>query len=404
MRKLLNTVDRVQKDCQANSAELAGLRSQHERQIGTTSQVARSKVDALAISNIAEVLLSRLNRRGPPDSEPQPIDIFEAKREFDTLAARLRVEVGAYLDRQIAWEAKTFKRTKNRPELNADIPPGLSRLVTINRAAPGLRDAYVRETVEDETERLRSAFNSEGRRIAAGQAELFSSLSEVVLEVDTQAGRSGSPWTDKRWNDVTPTVSMQSCIRMGSLELRLPSFAGIKTIPMLMQCPPKSNLVFIAGVEQRQSAIDLIRSQIFRLLSAIPPGAVEFIVFDPVALGQSVADFRHLAEYDQRLVDTKTWTSEQDIERRLSELSAHLETVISNYLRGQFETIAQYNSYAGEVAEPYRILVVFDFPSGFSDSAAATLQSIMENGPRCGLHTILLSDPAGFLGERQLND
>jgi S-DNA-T family DNA segregation ATPase FtsK/SpoIIIE len=262
------------------------------------------------------------------------------------------------------------------------------------------RDAYVRETVEDETERLRSAFNSEGRRIAAGQAELFSSLSEVVLEVDTQAGRSGSPWTDKRWNDVTPTVSMQSCIRMGSLELRLPSFAGIKTIPMLMQCPPKSNLVFIAGVEQRQSAIDLIRSQIFRLLSAIPPGAVEFIVFDPVALGQSVADFRHLAEYDQRLVDTKTWTSEQDIERRLSELSAHLETVISNYLRGQFETIAQYNSYAGEVAEPYRILVVFDFPSGFSDSAAATLQSIMENGPRCGLHTILLSDPAAGLPRR----
>ncbi len=125
-----------------------------------------------------------------------------------------------------------------------------------------------------------------------------------------------------------------------------------------------------------------------RLLAAVPPGSLELKVIDPVALGQSVAEFRHLAEYDERLVDEKTWTSERDIERLLDALTDHIEVVISQYLKGQFETIDDYNEHAGEVAQPYRVLVVFDFPNGFSDRAARQLLSLAENGPRCGVYTM----------------
>ena len=92
-------------------------------------------------------------------------------------------------------------------------------------------------------------------------------------------------------------------------------------------------------------------------------------------------------------MDVKTWTSERDIEARLDELVDHLEVVISNYLRGQFETIDQYNLHAGEVSEAYRVLVVYDYPAGFTDHAAHQLLSLVENGPRCGVHTVLLCDP-----------
>ena len=48
-----------------------------------------------------------------------------------------------------------------------------------------------------------------------------------------------------------------------------------------------------------------------------------------------------------------------------------MENVIQKYLRNEFETIEEYNAMAGEVAEPFRVLVVANFPANFNDAAAA---------------------------------
>ena len=47
-----------------------------------------------------------------------------------------------------------------------------------------------------------------------------------------------------------------------------------------------------------------------------------------------------------------------------------MENVFQMYLRSEFETLKQYNEYAGEVAEPYHVLVVANFPYNFSEDAA----------------------------------
>ena len=57
-----------------------------------------------------------------------------------------------------------------------------------------------------------------------------------------------------------------------------------------------------------------------------------------------------------------------------------MENVIQKYLRNEFETIEEYNSYAGEVAEPFRVLVVANFPTAFNESAARRLMSIVSTG------------------------
>ena len=78
-----------------------------------------------------------------------------------------------------------------------------------------------------------------------------------------------------------------------------------------------------------------------------------------------------------------------------------MENVIQKYLRNQFESIEEYNTHAGEVAEPYRILVVANFPFNFTYEAARRLVSIINSGPRCGVHTLITIDtkqalPPGF--------
>ncbi len=129
-----------------------------------------------------------------------------------------------------------------------------------------------------------------------------------------------------------------------------------------------------------------------RLLLTIPPGKLRFTIIDPIGLGENFAGFMHLGDYSESLVNGRIWTEPRQIEDRLAGLSAHMENVIQKYLRNEFATIDQYNREAGEVAEPYRFLVVSHFPSQFSDAAQRRMLSIAASGARCGIHTLIMAD------------
>jgi DNA segregation ATPase FtsK/SpoIIIE-like protein len=100
----------------------------------------------------------------------------------------------------------------------------------------------------------------------------------------------------------------------------------------------------------------------------------------------------HLADYDEALVGSRIWTDAEQIEQRLANLTEHMETVIQKYLRNEFETIDDYNNQAGELAEPYRFLVIADFPVNFSEESIRRLSSIASTGARCGVYTLVARD------------
>src|SRR3954467_8545667 len=137
-----------------------------------------------------------------------------------------------------------------------------------------------------------------------------------------------------------------------------------------------------------------------RLLTNLPAGRVRFTIFDPIGLGQNFAGFMHLADHDDQLVGGRIWTSSEHFDQRLTDLTEHMETVIQKYLRNEFETIDDYNAQAGELAEPYRFLVIADFPINFSAESIQKLNSIASTGARCGVYTLIARDlrapvPAG---------
>jgi energy-coupling factor transporter ATP-binding protein EcfA2 len=70
-----------------------------------------------------------------------------------------------------------------------------------------------------------------------------------------------------------------------------------------------------------------------------------------------------------------------------------METVIQKYLRNQYKTIEEYNAQAGEVAEPFRVLIVANFPANFSLDSCRRLVSIVNSGPSCGVYTLVTYDP-----------
>ena len=97
----------------------------------------------------------------------------------------------------------------------------------------------------------------------------------------------------------------------------------------------------------------------------------------------------HLADFDEQLVSSRIWTDTDHIEQRLADLTQHMENVIQVYLRNEFQSILEYNAFAGEMAEPYRVLVIANFPANFTETAVQRLKSIVASGARCGVFVLL---------------
>jgi hypothetical protein len=213
-------------------------------------------------------------------------------------------------------------------------------------------------------------------------------------------------WDDPSWSAWAPPRTFAPSIRFGHLLVDRATIPGgmpadprlqvelppSLALPATLDFPDRCSLLLLTDGGGRDEALATLRTVMLRLLVSLPPGKVRFTIVDPVGLGENFAGFMHLGDYEDAFVSSRIWTETRHIEQRLADLTEHMETVIQKYLRNEFATIADYNEQAGEIAEPYRFLVIADLPAKFSDAAAQRLASIVNSGARCGVHTLIMAD------------
>ena len=254
-------------------------------------------------------------------------------------------------------------------------------------------------------------------------------VSGVVNDVNEESSRRFLDWSNTSLDRWKPPVEVPPGLPLGTFSVDLSEFpSGVPTdprlkdagptrfeLPALVPFPIRASVMIKTAESGKGEAVKLLQALMLRFLTSVPPGKVRFTIFDPVGLGENFAAFMHLADYHELLVTSRIWTETPHIEQRLLDLQAHMENVIQKYLRNEFESIEQYNSFAGEVAEPFRVLVVANFPTNFNETAARRLASIVSTGARCGVYALMSLDtklplPAGTpaqgpraaLRERQL--
>jgi hypothetical protein len=205
----------------------------------------------------------------------------------------------------------------------------------------------------------------------------------------------------------TPPSAVPAGVRFGSLDVDVAALPGGQpadpdlrplqpdrfAVPALLPFPHRCATLLHTGGEGRAPAVQALQAMMLRFLTSLPPGKVRFTIIDPVGLGENFAAFMHLADHDEQLVGARIWTETAQIEKRLADTTEHMENVIQKYLRNQYASIEEYNAQAGEVAEPYRVLVVANFPANFSLEAARRLASIAASGASCGVFTLVSVDP-----------
>ncbi len=239
-------------------------------------------------------------------------------------------------------------------------------------------------------------------------------IDEALRGVNEEAARRFLDWSRPELDGWTPPAEVPPGLRFGGFAVDLsqypnglprdPRLKSVPThfdLPALIPFPLQASTLIRAADGGKDHAITLLQALMLRFLTSVPPGKVRFTIIDPVGLGENFAAFMHLGDYHELLVTNRIWTEATHIEQRLTDLTEHMENVIQKYLRNEFETIEEYNTMAGEVAEPFRVVVVANFPTNFNDNALRRLVSIVNSGARCGVYALILLDtklqlPSGF--------
>ncbi len=242
------------------------------------------------------------------------------------------------------------------------------------------------------TQRWREARESAGR------------IYDEANQLDAAAFR---PWEELSDEAVALPSEPPPGLRFGTLGLSLERVpGGVSSEPELnafgpvswpqpatMPWPVAASLVIRTTADQKEVSSAMMQAMMLRIATGIPAGQSRFTIIDPLGLGKQFAGFMHLADHDELLVNSRIWTEPQLIEQRLADITEQMEVVIQKYLRNEYESIGAYNADA-EVPEPYRFVVVANFPANFSETSARRLASIAASGARCGVYVLLSLDPS----------
>lgn len=143
---------------------------------------------------------------------------------------------------------------------------------------------------------------------------------------------------------------------------------------------------------------ELVENVTLQLLAALPPGMVRIDAVDPIGLGKSISRLSGLDGSATKIFGDAIWTNSSQTSRLLENLESHVTYVTQKYLQSEHNTLTEYNIAAGEVSEPYRLVLLYDFPSMFTrdgrsqdDEAMHRLSKLVSAGRRAGVFFLVTS-------------
>ncbi len=385
---------------------LHGLaRGQIERRYQPLCQtIADAEVSRIRALELAQ---THLQTRIAQCQEPHDKALRRTQRKYK----RQRVENKRRrdLDLRHAWRAyrrKLAQLQQRRDQHRQTLDDNHQRRTKENQELYESDLRLVEEKGQANFQAIQAARDASQQQLAGAWTEGLARVQAAVDQLRQVNDQLFPPWTEEAWRHWSPPTVVPPVVRFSQFHIHLKDIHdGMPTdeqlrsvtppgwaVPAFLSFPDRCSLLLKARDQGRAVAAETLQTVMLRLLTALPPGKTRFTIIDPIGLGQNFSAFMHLADYDEAMVGSRIWTEGPHIEQRLADLTEHMELVIQKYLRNQFETIEEYNAQAGEVAEPFRFLVIANFPARFSAEAARRLLAIGNSGARCGVYTLISLD------------
>ena len=379
------TARRVRRCTETGTRDLHLAATEADRRFERTADAALKRLDA------QHVEFAEAHRAAREEAENR------IRRESQERAAPALARLEKLKDRSNRAEWRVLARHGER----------LARLDAERQARDRRRqdalDAAVRERDEAHRARMEVLDRAHAERVAeldARRAAGLASFTRFAGALREAVSERNPTWAGIDPRRVALPASFPHLVSIAHLDVSPAALIdgpadgeeAAERIPLTLGFPEHGSILVRHAGAERDAALAVLTNAVLRVLTSFPAGKARLTMVDPVGLGQSFSALMHLADHDEALVNGRIWTETQHIERRLANLTEHIEKVIQKYLRNRFNTIGEYNVEAGELMEPYHFLVIADYPAGFSDLAAERLASIVSSGPRCGVYTFLAED------------
>lgn len=348
---------------------------------------------------------------------------IESKRELKRLQDQKNADLASHeatyapqiKQQKITFEkeSKAFYAAKDTKlnEMQARFKTEMDQIekeLTARKAA--IATAYTTDLAQAETNYQRDAvtvrqrYQEAKKHMVGAWQHAMAHTQQEANTLNSEVNQLCPSWDN--WQNLPATGQQPSVVKFGEYALDFSKLPGgipvddelravppLKlNIPALAPFPTGGNVLLKADGPGKEQAIEELQQLSMRFLTGLPAGKARMTIFDPVGLGDNFAAFMHLADYDEALIAHRIWTEEHHLEQRLVDLTGHMESIIQKYLRNQYPSIEAYNEDAGEVAEPFRLLVVANYPANFNTEAAKRLVSIAASGARCGVSTFISMD------------
>lgn len=167
-------------------------------------------------------------------------------------------------------------------------------------------------------------------------------------------------------------------------------------IPYAQRLSDGISLLMRYSPSERSYVQGLMQPLLLKLFMSFPAGKLEATMIDPLELGASFPDIPKLAEgpNSARIIDTKIWSKEKDIEKAIETLRQRLENITQAYGGDQLSRLKK---------EVIRALVITDFPVGFNDTALRDLHAIVRNSASLGVCVLICANDAELKKLKQRN-
>jgi DNA segregation ATPase FtsK/SpoIIIE, S-DNA-T family len=266
-------------------------------------------------------------------------------------------------------------------------------------------------------EKFNADFQAQWQKLETDWKERIQPIWQTIDAANIAAKDAFPAWQPELWKNWRPPTSFVNAAQFARLETDVKRFAETApqdkrlalptpsiSLPLVLNYPREGSILFETTRSGNDAVVAALNNIMFRLLANAPAGKLSLTIIDPVKLGQSFPAISHLTDFEENIINGRIWTQPNQIDEKLAELNEHMEKVIQMYLRNEYETIAEYNVQAGNIAEKYHFIVVADFPANFTETAVRRLMRIAASGARCGVFTLIHWDqrhtaPADFFPE-----
>lgn len=163
------------------------------------------------------------------------------------------------------------------------------------------------------------------------------------------------------------------------------------SFPALLPTKDMNGLCFLSTPDNADQVLQCIQGIILRLLLDLPPGLCKLTLYDGTAAGANLIELSGLSP---KIKGEKILTDPEELRRALNAIKNEMPHVVQRVLGHRYmgKTLIDYNHDAGELAHPYQVLVIADFPHSLTRETCKTIERIMQTGRQAGIFVILNID------------